>query len=168
MNKIKSLLIITFLLNALCLANAQEKKNFELADIYERPTFSIKSVRGMNPMNDGNTYATLERGELNIYNYKTGKKVKSLFNMNDLILPGDSVAVPLYGTYTLSEDENKVLFMNNMKPIYRHSYTANFYVYDINNKVLSPLSENGDQRLATFSPDATKVAFMRNNNLFII
>ena len=167
MNKIKSLLIIAFLLNALCFTNAQEKKNFELADIYERPTFSIKSVRGMNPMNDGSTYATLEKGELNIYNYKTGKKVKSLFNMKDLILPGDSIAVPLYGTYTLSDDETKVLFMNNMNPIYRHSYTASFYVYDINNKVLSPLSENGDQRLATFSPDATKVAFMRDNNLFI-
>ncbi len=167
MNKIKSLLIIAFLLNALCFANAQEKKNFELADIYERPTFSIKSVRGMNPMNDGNTYATLEKGELNIYNYKTGKKVKSLFDMRDLILPGDSIAVPLYGTYTLSEDETKVLFMNNMNPIYRHSYTASFYVYDINTKVLQPLSENGDQRLATFSPDATKVAFMRDNNLFI-
>ena len=167
MNKIKSLLITMFLLNAFCLLNAQEKKNFELADIYERPTFSIKGVRGMNPMKDGNTYATLEKGELNVYNYKTGKKVKSIFNMNDLILPGDSVAVPLYGTYTLSDDETKVLFMNNMNPIYRHSYTASFYVYDINNKVLTPLSENGDQRLATFSPDATKVAFMRDNNLFI-
>ena len=167
MNKIKSLLIIAFLLNALCFANAQEKKNFELADIYERPTFSIKSVRGMNPMNDGNTYATLEKGVLNIYNYKTGKKVKSLFNMMDLVLPGETETLPLYATYTLSDDETKVLFMNNMNPIYRHSYTASFYVYDINTKVLQPLSENGDQRLATFSPDATKVAFMRDNNLFI-
>ena len=167
MNKIKSLLIIAFLLNALCFANAQEKKNFELADIYERPTFSIKSVRGMNPMNDGNTYATLEKGVLNIYNYKTGKKVKSLFNMMDLVLSGETETLPLYATYTLSDDETKVLFMNNMNPIYRHSYTASFYVYDINTKVLQPLSENGDQRLATFSPDATKVAFMRDNNLFI-
>ena len=167
MNKIKSLLIIVFLLGTMQVVSAQEKKNFELADIYERPTFRMKGVAGMNPMNDGNTYATLERGELNVYNYKTGKKVKSIFDMKDLILPGDSVALPLYASYVLSDDETKVLFMNNMNPIYRHSYTANFYVYDINNKVLSPLSENGDQRLATFSPDATKVAFMRDNNLFI-
>lgn len=167
MNKIKSLLIIVFLMSGFMFANAQEKKNFELADIYERPTFSIKGVRGMNPMKDGNTYATLESGELNIYNYKTGKKVSTLFNMRELILPGDSVATPLYSTYTLSDDESKVLFMNNYNPIYRHSYTADFYVYDINSKMLQPLSENGSQRLATFSPDATKVAFMRDNNLFI-
>ena len=167
MNKIKSLLIIMFLLNGIFAINAQEKKNLELADIYERPTFATKRVVGMNPMKDGNTYATLEKGKLNIYNYKTGKKVNALFDMRELILPGDSVATPLYSTYTLSDDESKVLFMNNYNPIYRHSYTADFYVYDINNKVLSPLSENGSQRLATFSPDATKVAFMRDNNLFI-
>ena len=167
MNKIKSLLIIMFLLNGVFAINAQEKKNLELADIYERPTFATKRVVGMNPMKDGNTYATLEKGKLNIYNYKTGKKVNTLFDMRELILPGDSVATPLYSTYTLSDDESKVLFMNNYNPIYRHSYTADFYVYDINNKVLSPLSENGSQRLATFSPDATKVAFMRDNNLFI-
>ncbi|MBQ4548058.1 MAG: S9 family peptidase [Bacteroidales bacterium] len=156
-----------FLLNGVFAINAQEKKNLELADIYERPTFATKRVVGMNPMKDGNTYATLEKGKLNIYNYKTGKKVNTLFDMRELILPGDSVATPLYSTYTLSDDESKVLFMNNYNPIYRHSYTADFYVYDINNKVLSPLSENGSQRLATFSPDATKVAFMRDNNLFI-
>ena len=167
MNKIKSLLIIMFLLNGIFAINAQEKKNLELADIYERPTFSTKRVVDMNPMKDSNTYATLEKGKLNIYNYKTGKKVNTLFDMRELILPGDSVATPLYSTYTLSDDESKVLFMNNYNPIYRHSYTADFYVYDINNKVLSPLSENGSQRLATFSPDATKVAFMRDNNLFI-
>ena len=167
MNKIKSLLIIMFLLNGVFAINAQEKKNLELADIYERPTFATKRVVGMNPMKDGNTYATLEKGKLNIYNYKTGEKVNTLFDMRELILPGDSVATPLYSTYTLSDDESKVLFMNNYNPIYRHSYTADFYVYDINNKVLSPLSENGSQRLATFSPDATKVAFMRDNNLFI-
>ena len=167
MNKVKYLLVIMFLMSAMFIANAQEKKNLELADLYERPTFSMKRVVGMNPMKDGNTYATLEKGKLNIYNYKTGKLVKTLFDMRELVLPGDSLPLPLYSTYELSEDESKVLFMNNMNPIYRHSYTASFYVYDINKKVLAPLSENGDQRLATFSPDATKVAFMRDNNLFI-
>ena len=167
MKRIKCLLIMMFLLGTSALVNAQEKKNFDLADLYERPTFQIKGVRGMNPMKDGNTFATLEKGKLNVYNYKTGELVKTLFDMKELVLPGDTVALPLYSTYTLSDDEAKVLFMNNVNMIYRHSYTASFYVYDINNKSLSPLSENGDQRLATFSPDASKVAFMRDNNLFV-
>ena len=45
---------------------AQQKKNFELADIYERSTFRVKGVRGMNPMKDGTTYGTIENGEFNI------------------------------------------------------------------------------------------------------
>ena len=79
MNKVKYLFITLFLLGTFAVANAQEKKNLELADIYERPTFSMKRVVGMNPMRDGNTYATLEKGKLNIYNYKTGKKVKTRY-----------------------------------------------------------------------------------------
>lgn len=167
MNKVKYLLVTMFLLSFVCAGVAQEKKNLELSDIYERPTFSANAVRGMNPMKDGNTYATLEKGKLNVYNYKTGKMVKTVFDMRELVLTGDTLPLRLYSTYTLSDDESKVLFMNNVKLIYRHSYTADYYVYDINTKTISPLSENGSQRLATFSPDATKVAFMRDNNLFI-
>lgn len=167
MNKVKYLLIIVFLIGGFFNVNAQEKKNLELSDLYELPTFSMKGIKGMNPMKDGNTYATVEKGELNVYNYKTGKKVKTLFKFEDLKLQGDTVPVPVYRTYILSNDESKVLFMSDVNMIYRYSYTAKFFVYDLKTKTLIPLSENGDQRLATFSPDGTKVAFMRDNNLFI-
>ena len=69
----KHLLISLFLLMGTLLATAQEKKNFTLEDLYQRPTFSAKSVRGMNSMKDGATYGNFEKGALNIYNYKTGK-----------------------------------------------------------------------------------------------
>ena len=166
MKKVKYLLIIAlaFLLNANSLA--QEKKNLTLEDLYERPTFQTKGVRGMNPMRDGETYGTIERGEFNIYNYKTGKKVNTLFNFMELVPKGDSLPIRAYN-YILSDDETKALFLTNVNYIYRHSFTADYYVYDIASKKLVPLSTNGGQRLATFSPDGTKVAFMRDNNLFI-
>ena len=154
-----------FLLMGTFLATAQEKKNFTLEDLYQKPTFYAKSVRGMNSMNDGKTYGSFEKGALNIYNYKTGKLVKTLFKMDDLVLEGEEKPIPMQN-YELSEDESKILVLTDMESIYRHSYTANYYVYDIKAKTLQPLSENGKQRLATFSPDATKVAFMRDNNLF--
>ena len=131
-----------------------------------RPTFSAKSVRGMNSMKDGKTYASFEKGQLNIYNYKTGKLEKTLFGITDLTLHPDSLPIGLQD-YTLSDNEDKMLCATEMESIYRHSYHATYYVYDFKTKTLQPLSENGKQRLATFSPDATKVAFMRDNNLFI-
>lgn len=166
MKKVKYLLIIAlaFLLNANSLA--QEKKNLTLEDLYERPTFQTKGVRGMNPMRDGETYGTIEHGEFNIYNYKTGKKLNMLFNFMELVPKGDSLPIRAYN-YILSDDEKKALFLTNVNYIYRHSFTADYYVYDIATKKLVPLSNNGSQRLASFSPDGTKVAFMRDNNLFI-
>lgn len=166
MKRLKYLLFIMFLIPGMLNVNAQEKKNLTLSDIYERPTFVYKRVRGMESMKDGDTYAAIEKGEFNVYSYKTGKKVKTLFNFGDLVLPGETDPLPVMN-YTLSDDESKVLLMTDYNPIYRHSFIADYYVYDLTTKELFPLSDGGSQRLATFSPDASKVAFMRDNNLFI-
>lgn len=164
--KVKYLLISLFLLVGTFSATAQEKKNVELEDLYVHSTFAQRSVRGMNSMKDGKTYGSFEKGALNIYNYKTGKLVNTLFSINDLVLPGDTMPIRLQN-YELSQNEDKVLCLTDMEYIYRRSFHATYYVYDMKTKTLQPLSENGKQRLATFSPDATKVAFMRDNNLFI-
>ena len=164
--KFKYLLISLFLVFGAFSASAQEKKNFDLEDLYMRPTFYAKSVRGMNSMKDGKTYANFERGSLNIYNYKTGKLEKTLFGISDLTMHPDSLPIGLQD-YELSANEDKMLCATDMESIYRHSFHATYYIYDFKTKTLQPLSNNGKQRLATFSPDATKVAFMRDNNLFI-
>lgn len=164
--KFKYLLVSLFLVFGAVSASAQEKKNFDLEDLYMRPTFYAKSVRGMNSMKDGKTYASFEKGQLNIYNYKTGKLEKTLFGITDLTMHPDSLPIGLQN-YELSANEDKMLCLTDMESIYRHSFHANYYVYDFATKTLQPLSKNGKQRLATFSPDATKVAFMRDNNLFI-
>lgn len=166
MKKVKYLLIIALAVVLNATSYAQEKKNLELADIYERPTLQMKGIKGMNPMRDGETYGTIEQGEFNIYSYKTGKMVNTLFNFRELVPEGDTLPIRTY-SYILSDDESKALFLTNVDYIYRHSFTADYYVYDIATKKLVPLSTNGSQRLATFSPDASKVAFMRDNNLFI-
>ena len=164
--KAKSLFLALFLLMGTLLATAQEKKNITLEDLYEDGTFAIKRVRGMSPMKDGKTFGNFEKGAFNIYNYKTGKLVKTLFTVGDLKLEGEEEPVEME-YYEVNSDETKLLVMTNIEEIYRYSYSATHYVYDLKTKKMQPLSEKGKQRLATFSPDATKVAFMRDNNLFI-
>ena len=164
--KLKSLLVSLFLVIGTLSATAQEKKNIELEDLYQRGTLYARSVRGMNSMKDGKTYASFEKGQLNIYNYKTGELERTLFGIADLTMHPDSLPIGLQD-YELSQNEDKMLCATDMESIYRHSFHATYYVYDFNAKTLQPLSNNGKQRLATFSPDATKVAFMRDNNLFI-
>ena len=164
--KFKYLLVSLFLVIGTLSASAQEKKNLELEDLYMSAALYPKSVRGMNSMKDGKTYATFEKGQLNIYNYKTGALEKTLFGIADLVVDGEDLPIGLQD-YELSANEDKMLCATDMESIYRHSFHAMYYVYDFTTKTLQPLSKNGKQRLATFSPDATKVAFMRDNNLFI-
>ncbi len=120
-------------------------------------------VWGLESMNDGVHYTAVsfQNGEYLVkYSYRTGKAVDTLLNMSKL---GIGFVSP---DYTFSSDEKKILIYTNAKHIYRRSFTANFYVYDFAQKKLTPVLDS-TQRIVTFSPDGNKVAFMRDNNLFI-
>ena len=98
-----------------------------------------------------------------MYSYKTGKAVSTLLDLND----PKYKAVQTIQNYEFSPEEDRILICTNINPIYRRSFTADYFVFDFKNKELKPLSEGGSQRLATFSPTGTKVAFVRDNNIFI-
>ena len=60
-----------------------------------------------------------------------------------------------------------MLLATNPEFIYRRSYLANYYIYDIKTKQLA--SVNKDKvRLAEFAPDGSKVAYVKANNLFML
>ena len=60
----------------------------------------------------------------------------------------------------------KILIATNSEPIYRHSFTADFYIYDIASKTLRRVSNSKVQE-PTFSADNSKVAYVFNNNMYV-
>jgi len=157
---------ITFLLVFSTLAaytTAQEKtQKITLEDIYKKGEFKQKSVHGLRSMDNGIHYTVLENNTAIVrYAYETGKAVETLFDA------GEYEDINRFEGYEFSDKENKILIATRVNPIYRRSYTAEFYVYDRQDQTLEPLSTNGPQRLATFSPRGNKVGFVRNNDLFI-
>lgn len=140
-------------------------KKFTLNDFCLNYTFRTQGITGLRSLNDGEHYTVLEdRGKkLVMYSYKTGKAVETLLDLNDPKY-GD---VKMIQDYEFSPDESHILIYTNIQPIYRRSFTADYYVFDFKNRELKPLSEGGSQRLATFSPVGTKIAFVRDNNIFI-
>lgn len=120
-------------------------------------TFSPRSVRSLNWMNDGQYYSALSDNKVVQYSVRTGEEVETLVDGNALDI---SIV-----SYSFSDDESMVLLMTDRQSIYRRSYTAVFYIYDRNSDSIKKLSE-GRQSYATLSPDNTKVAFTRDNNLF--
>ena len=97
------------------------------------------------------------------YTYTSNKKVATLFSSS----AKDNFN---FDDYQLSSDENWILLASEKESIYRRSSKSFYYVYNLKTKELKSLSDTslGKQRLAEFSPDNSKIAFVRNNNLFYV
>ena len=159
--KIKISSVVLFVIISL---SAFSQKKIELSDVIGKQIFIEKSVTGLRSMNDGLYYTTEEnRNKIVKYSYKTGTQAEVLFDLSKIENPGFSE----FSDYAFSHDETKILFTTNKKSLYRHSFTADYFVWNRTTKEMAPLSANGSQQLATFSPDGERVAFVRNNNIFI-
>lgn len=139
-------------------------KQFTFDDFFKTYTFYSPGVRGFKSMKNGETYSVAEaRGsKLVVHSYETGEIVKTLLDLATL----NTDKLKAFSDYSFNSDETKVLLLTDKESIYRRSFTASYFVYDIVKQTLTPVSENGKQQLATFSPDGSKIAFVRKNNLF--
>jgi len=153
--------------------SASAQKELTNAAIWASPTFNAEYVGGLASMKDGLHYTVLEEENnvqvINQYAYKTGAKVATLVKGSDLVPPGGSEPIAIEG-YSFSGDEKKMMIETATEPIYRYSYFAYNYVYDRAAQALKPLSDvsKAKQRLATFSPDGSQAAFVRDNDLFVV
>ena len=138
------------------------QKKITVEDFTTRNTFAQKLVTGINWMNDGKFYTTLENNKVLKYDITTGLAVETLIDGSSL---PDKINIE---SYNFSDDEKKMLLRTNFKNIYRRSYTADYFVYDLQTKSIKKLSLNGSQSYADFSPDGSKVSFVRENNVFFV
>ncbi|MGL5272928.1 MAG: S9 family peptidase, partial [Phocaeicola sp.] len=98
------------------------------------------------------------------YSFKTGKEVATIFD----VTTARNVKLEKFDNYTFSPNEAFILIQTETKPIYRHSFTAVHYIYNVRNRTLEPLSDNGPQQVPLFSPDNNQIAFVRDNNIYLI
>lgn len=145
---------------------AQTADNITLRDVTSG-TYSPQYIYGVNPMNDGETYTQLsdDRKRIVRRSFKNGKEVGVVFDVDKV--RGDIKLSGIDG-YIMSPDERRILIQTQTKAIYRRSYTAVYYIYDVQNNKMEPLSEGGPQQVPLFSPDGNVVAFARDNNLFLV
>lgn len=159
----KRLFIIGF---SILLVNnlSAQKKDITLEDIWKNGTFRSKGVFGLVSMNDGIHYSTLERDTVFKYEYSKTTKPEMIVCKSNLVVDGKQLRID---SYQFSADESKILIASDMEQVYRHSTRENYYVYDRKTKTISPISNVEKQMYAQFSPDGTKVGFVRGNNIYI-
>ena len=118
-------------------------------------------------MQDGEHYCVLTRSGIEKYNYKTGEKVGVVCAFNDPMRKKVR-PIPPIESYEFSADEQKILLSAEFEPIYRHSGVSTYYIYNVADGSMECLTREGKQRLTTFSPDGKMVAFVRDNNLYVM
>lgn len=125
-----------------------------------------EGVKTPCPMPDGMSYSAISDNgrSIDTYSFKTGKKLETLFSLDNQ--KGD-VKINDFDGYEICSNGKKILLWNNVTKIYRNSFTAEYYVYDIMRGTIQRVSEGGPQRGATICHDGRQVAYMRQNNLFI-
>jgi len=153
-----------FILSVIILISASAQKEITHEDLWYYGTFRMASVYGINSMSDGETYTSLNmaRNSIISYDFETGEQKDIVFKVSDF---EDSNIDWIYD-YTYNTNETMVLISAQYEPIYRHSFKAEYFIYDIAEKTITPLSNNGKQQLASFSPNGEKIAFVRDNNIF--
>ena len=152
-------LFITTILSA-------QTKEITLEDIWKDGTFRTERMDVLHSMKNGQQYSVLNFDRetrstfIDIYDYKTLKKVKTLVSSENL------EDIPYFSDYTFSKDEKKLILATNEESIYRRSALGNYYVYSVKDGAVDLISEDKIQE-PTFSPDGNKVAFVKDNNLYI-
>ena len=159
----KRLLALSCLLVAFVCAFAQQKVT--LQDV-ANGTYRPQNIYGIKPMLDGEHYTQIsaDRKRIVKYSFKTGKEVESIFDVET----ARDCPIKSFDDYIMSPDEKLILIQTETKPIYRRSFTAEYYIYNIRNNTIEPLSKNGPQQVPLFSPDGFQIAFVRDNNIFLV
>ena len=128
--------------------------------------YRAEGIYGIKPMNDGEHYTRISSDHKKIvkYSFKTGEEVATVFDVET----ARNHQLKTFDDYIMSPDETKILIQTQTKAIYRRSYTAVHYIFNVRNNTLEPLSDGGPQQVPLFSPDGNQIAFVRDNNLFLV
>ena len=133
---------------------------YDITDGKFRPNLSDVPMS----LKDGQSYVLLVDNQRIVqYDYKTGKEIATLFDITAL---KNSPVSNIQG-FQMSPDERKILIFTNKKMLFRRSFSADYYVYNIARKEIIPLSKNGSEQVPLFSPDSRYIVFARDNNLYM-
>jgi len=158
-----------------CLAHAQSPA---VADLLRREfvtrDFAVKSYGPARWLNGGNSYTTLEpakaEGTQDIVRYDTSTGQREvLVSASQLTQPGSDKPLTIED-YALSADMNRVLIFTNSRRVWRQNTRGDYWVLDRKSGALRKVGNGGPPSslmFAKFSPDGSKVAFVRFDNIFI-
>ena len=145
-------------------------QDLSVEKIWKKYEFSGAYIDGFRSMKDGIHYTKLDEkdGKVSITKHlisDANASSETLVTSDQLKYNGNLISID---DYFFNDDETKILITTQTTPIYRRSFNAVYYLFDLKTKALKPLDETHQpQTLAEYSPDGTKVSFIHKNDLFV-
>ena len=158
----KRLIVLVAAVTAVFSLGAQNKK-LTLDNIISG-SFYGSSVGNITPMADGESFLQAQGDCILKYSFKTGEVTDTVLNLRTA--RGERLFS--LGRFILSPTEDIILLEQNVQKIFRRSYTADYYIFTIRNNKIDPLTTGGPVQVPLFSPDGHNIAFVRDNNIFIV
>lgn len=159
-----ALLLLPFSLSA-----QQGSREFSLQELTLGEFYPHNAGRGFRSTGDGTSYTQLvESGTvIEQYRFASGVKEATLINIPKLYRSTE-LGLSYVDDYIISPTGTHIVLLSEQEPIYRRSSKAKAFLYDVKHKALSRLSDKeGKVMLSTFSPDGRKIAFVRDNNIYV-
>ena len=159
------LIKIAFLI-IVVISNSLAQQKITVEEIFSG-AFRAKGMDELKAMKNTNQYTVLNADratksqQIDLFDFATLKKVSTFIDTKSIPELSDGI-----DSYTFNNAENKILIANNTNQIFRHSFTADFYLYDVETKKITKILDQ--VQAPTFSPDGNKIAFAKENNLFIL
>lgn len=117
----------------------------------------------VNWIQGGSQYSYIADTEIHTFDPKTLAE-HSVFSNAGMSFPGTGKAFA-YETFQWSHDSKHLVFRSNFRHIYRNSGISDYYIYDVEGKLLRQAAR--DARSAELSPDGGSVGIERSGNLSV-
>ncbi|MDR2980609.1 MAG: S9 family peptidase [Bacteroidales bacterium] len=147
------------------------QKEVTVEDIWVNYKFTPQGVPGFDNMKFGDFYSVITRNGIEKHSFETGEKVTDILTNEKLIAVSENrLKISDIDDYQFDRTETKLLLATNLEYIYRRSFKAYYYVYDMQKDKLILLSDTNKEKqsFAAFSANNDKVAFVRDHDLFVV
>jgi len=174
----RTLLILTVIISSLLpgtnILIAQDHNELRLEDIYKNGVYTQDRFGPVRWMKDSEAYSTLELnrefGAVDIVRYEAGTGKRSVLIASAQLIP-DGRSEPLQvADYSWSEDNTKLLIFTNTRRVWRYHTRGDYWLLDLDDMELQQLGKDVERTtmmFAKFSPDASRVAYVSKNNIYV-
>lgn len=156
---------VCFVLLAILISTSFFAQTLNLKDI-TGGEYRAKGIASITSSADGEFYFQADQSKTKIikYSYKTGQPVETVFD----IQTARDCTIPSFDGFIMSPDEYRLIVYTNSEPIYRRSFKADYYYFDIRRNMIRKLSDNKSKQMApVFSRDGRMLAYVCDNNIWL-